>query len=423
MRKNFFILCFLISIAGFAQDFDKHFVNKTLRVDYIFAGNAKEQVVVLDQLNELPQWAGRRSRLSESLLDGNGQIKMYAAETGECIYTTTFSSLFQEWLSIPEAETLSRSYENVFLLPFPKDKTRIDVSFREKNGTYKVLFSHVVDPSDILICKKGYNRVTPHSLIHQGSGDNPIDVAILAEGFTKDEMDVFKSYAKEAVEQIFLHEPFARYKDSFNFYVVESLSEDSGVSVPRQNEWKNTAFHSHFDTFYSARYLTTTHVKDIHDALASIPYEHIIILANTNVYGGGGIYNSYMLTTTGHADFDPVVVHEFGHSFAGLGDEYFYIGDTFDDTYPKDVEPWEPNLTTLTDFGSKWKGMLQPGTPIPTELSDSAKYKVGVYEGAGYSFKGLYRGRPDCRMKTNTCKDFCPVCQQAIERLIRFYTK
>jgi len=425
MRKTLFTLFILLSFFCAAQDFDKYFVNKTLRVDYIFAGDASSQFVVLDQLCELPQWAGRRHNLAKSYLDGNGKVEMIDLKTGESIYKTTFSSLFQEWLTTEEATRISKSFENVYLLPFPREKVEIEISFRNRDGIYETKFSHVVDPRDILIHKKGYKKVTPHTQIHKG-GDitKCINVAILAEGFKKEEMDSFRKYANESVNQIFLHEPFGRYKESFNFFIVESLSEDTGVSVPRNGEWKNTAFHSHFDTFYSDRYLTTNRVKDIHDALAGIPYEHIIILANTEVYGGGGIFNAYTLTTTGHYNFKPVVVHEFGHSFAGLADEYYSEGENIvDDTYSLDVEPWEQNITTLIDFNSKWKDMLSPRVPVPTLLSDSTKYATGVYEGAGYSSKGIYRGCIDCRMRTNTAKDFCTVCQRAIERLILFYMK
>jgi hypothetical protein len=188
--------------------------------------------------------------------------------------------------------------------------------------------------------------------------------------------------------------------------------------------WKHTALHSHFDTFYSDRYLTTSRVKAVHNTLAGIPYEHIIILANTDVYGGGGIYNSYTLTTTHHPEYEAVVVHEFGHSFAGLGDEYAYeTEDVLSDTYPFDVEPWEQNITTRADFASKWEDMLAPHTPVPTPLTQKQDYPTGVYEGAGYSMKGIYRPAFDCRMRTNEHPDFCPVCQRAIGRMIDFYTE
>lgn len=423
MKKLLFTIFILLSLGSHAQTFDTYFTDKTLRVDYIFAGNATDSFVVLDQLNELPLWAGRRHNLSKSHLAGNGKIDMIDLESGECIYKLTFSSLFQEWQTTEEASKLSRSFENIYLLPFPKEKVELRISFRDKQGMYEEKLKHIVDPKDILIRKKGYKNVTPYEAVHKG-GDvtECINVAILAEGFTKKELDFFKKYAKESVEQILLHEPFGRYKDRFNFFMVKSISEDTGVSVPRKGEWKNTAFHSHFDTFYSDRYLTTNRVKEIHDALAGVPYEHIVILANTEVYGGGGIYNAYTLTTTGHINFKLVIVHEFGHSFAGLADEYYYeSGDVLDETYLLDLEPWEQNITTLVDFNSKWKDLLSPRVPVPTALSDSLKYTTGVYEGAGYSAKGIYRGCIDCRMKTNTAKDFCTVCQRAIERLILFY--
>jgi hypothetical protein len=209
-------------------------------------------------------------------------------------------------------------------------------------------------------------------------------------------------------------------------------SEDTGVSVPGEGLWKNTALGSHFNTFYMDRYLTTLRLRNMHDRLCGVPYEHIVILANTDTYGGGGIFNSYTLTTAGHQAFKPVVVHEFGHSFAGLADEYYY-DDQYVEYYYPDCEPWEQNITTLYDFASKWNDMLPKVIGIPTAPVEGNIWKmfnegksmdemVGVYEGAGYQSKGVYRPFPDCRMKTNAAEAFCPVCQRAISRIIEFYT-
>jgi hypothetical protein len=178
------------------------------------------------------------------------------------------------------------------------------------------------------------------------------------------------------------------------------------------------------------RYLTTLRLKNMHDKLCGVPYEHIVILANTDTYGGGGIFNSYTLTTAHHKAFEPVVVHEFGHSFAGLADEYYY-DDQFVEYYYPDCEPWEQNITTMFDFASKWNDMLPrtiaippdvPQTEIWNEDGNGIPLLVGLYEGAGYQSKGVYRPYPDCRMKTNSPKAFCPVCQRAIARIIEFYT-
>lgn len=422
MKKLPIIILLLIHVSVSGQNFDSFFINKTLRLDYIFTGNVQSQSVALDQLNELPQWAGRRHHLSTPLLQGNGNIKVYDLATNQCIYINTFSSLFQEWLTTPEAEMVSRSFENVFLVPFPKAKIKVEINLIDKEHHNRLLISHIIDPDDILIHKKGHKNITPYLLIHKASDNQKsINIAILTEGYTKDEMPEFMKYAEETVRQIFSYSPFNKYKDRFNVYAVQSESKESGVSIPRDNAWKETAFSSHFDTFYSNRYLTTGKVKDIHDALAGIPYEHIIILANTDTYGGGGIYNAYTLATTGHPDFKPVVVHEFGHSFAGLADEYFYDSDALDQTYSHDVEPWEQNITTLKDFSSKWASLLPSGTPVPTPVSEKDNYPVGIFEGGGYSSKGIYRPAFDCRMRTNSYNEFCPVCQVSIERLIQYY--
>lgn len=424
-KKILFILLIIAPILTRAQDFEKHFEDKTLRIDYILGGDKDKQFVVADQLVQLPQWAGRKHNLAEIPLQGNGQIKVYDTKSRQCIYANSFSTLFQEWLDTPEAETSSKSFENTFLIPYPKDSVDIEISFRDKNGNYQQMLSHKVDPTDILIKKKGFKNITPYSVVSNSKDcdiNQTINVAIVAEGFTRQQMGEFKEFANITVQEILSYPAFSKYKDNFRFYIVESPSTDSGVSVPREKDWRETAVNSHFDTFYSNRYLTTTNIKQLHDILAGIPYEHIIILANTDVYGGGGIYNAYTLTTTGHKDFRPVVVHEFGHSFAGLADEYFYDNDVFSDSYPKQVEPWEQNVTTLVDFDSKWKDLLAPSTPIPTPIENNSP-KVGAYEGAAYTAKGVYRGSIDCRMKTNTAKDFCPVCERCIQQLIEFYTK
>lgn len=247
----------------------------------------------------------------------------------------------------------------------------------------------------------------------------------MAEGYSAKDEELFYKDAEIACESLFDHEPFKKLKDRFNIVAVFSESKDSGVSIPRNNEWKTTAVSSHFDTFYSDRYLTTRSVKAIHNWLAGIPYEHIIILANTDTYGGGGIYNSYTLTTAHHSMFRPVVVHEFGHSFGGLADEYAY-DEAPSPLYPYSVEPWEPNITTLVHFEDKWKDMVELGTPIPTKPQTDEKLiytKVGVYEGGGYTKKGIYRPTTECRMKINEAPVFCPVCQRSLERTIRFYTE
>lgn len=390
----------------------------TLRVDYIFTGTDKTASISLAGMSSFDGWYGRNVNLTDAPVRGNGEIVMKDLASGKVLYKNSFSTLFQEWQATEEATRVRKSFENVYLLPMPADKAQVTVRLFDFWGKEAASMSHVVDPSDILIKKKSESKVPCVSLHKGGDSKDCIDVVIMAEGYMETQMDAFLSKARATVDALFSHEPFSSCRDRFNITAVCCPSAQGGVSVPREGQWRETALESHFDTFYSDRYLTTSSLFKVHDVLSGLPYEHIIILANTDTYGGGGIYNSYTLTTTGHPSFAPVVVHEFGHSFGALADEYFY-DDQFVEYYYPDVEPWEQNISTLYDFSSKWEDMLEEGTPRPSPQSWG---KVGVFEGAGYQSKGVYRGCYDCRMRTNAAEGFCPVCQRAIRRIIDFNT-
>lgn len=403
----------------------------TLRLDYIFSGTDKSTEISLSELKRFDTWAGRRHNLDKTVLRGNGQISLRRLSDSVVVYRNSFSTLFQEWQATEEATRVRKSFENVFLVPMPSEKVLVRIELYGFKGEITAEMEHVVDPEDILI--RSLPVKSRFSYIHKGgSAQECIDVAIVAEGYTAGEMDIFRSDARQTVDAILAHEPFRSMKDKFNFIAVECESAQSGVSIPANADWKDTALGASFSTFYSDRYLTTLHLGDLHDILAGLPYEHIIILANTDNYGGGGIFNSYTLTTAHHPLFRPVVVHEFGHSFAGLGDEYYY-DDQFAEMYYPQAEPWEPNITTMKDFSSKWQNLLYEDTPVPTPAVDAASmWKeiscgknandfLGVYEGGGYQSKGVFRPFPDCRMKTNEAPMFCPACQQAIKKLIEFY--
>lgn len=414
----------MLAVNAQPVEFDTYFSDATLRLHYSFAGDAQHQEIYLERLSRLPRWYGRRHRLDQEPLAGDGTIVVRDAAGGNVIYRHTFSSLFQEWLATAEAKTVRKSMENVFLVPMPLKPVDITVELRDAHHRPIAQLTHHVDPADILISHCGERNVTPYVTLQQAADTlHCIHIAYVAEGYTQAQMPQFIEHCHEAMDALFKHEPFASLRDRFNIVAVKSASRDSGVSDPGAGIWLDTALSSHFDTFYSKRYLTTLHLDRLHDVLAGVPYEHIIILANTEHYGGGGIYNSYNLSYTRGNSFRPVVVHEFGHSFAGLGDEYPYGDD--DARYFADVEPWEPNLTTLHDFSGKWADIVAPSTPCPTpESADSTLItrRVGLFEGGGYLSKGVFRPVQDCRMRTNEVPEFCPVCRRAIERVIRFYT-
>ena len=408
-RMNATLAALLTCCLSWAQSFDSYFTDATLRIDYIFSGDLHHQEISVDQLNSIPHWWGKRQHLSEVPVEGNGQIVVRDHRSQALIYRNSFSTLFQEWLSYDEARTIRKSYENVFLIPMPKDTVDVTVELYNNRREPMVTYTHRVVPTDILIRHIGERDVTPFEVLQRASDPaRSIHIAFVAEGYTAEEMPIFLNDARRATEALFSHEPFRRYRDRFDMIAVKSVSRESGTSIPSAGIWKQTVLHSHFDTFYSERYLTTLHLKKMNDVLAGTPYEHIIVLVNGERYGGGGIYNSYTLTDAHGPSFRPVVVHEFGHSFGGLGDESPYGED--DPMYFADTEPWEPNLTTKHDFNGKWEHLVKEG-------------KGGLVEGGGYLTKGVWRGFENCRMRTNEEPEFCLVCKEALIRLINFYTE
>ncbi len=382
--KRTLLLAFsiVLAFAGnlFAQDStDKLDLSRTLRVDYIFTGTDRTCDISVDELRSLSGWAGRRVNMQEVPVKGNGAA--FVRDTlGNMLYATSFSTLFQEWQATEEATFLRKSFENVFLFPMPAVTVDITVELYDFFNNVAATYTHRVQPDDILI-RPAVNQVEYKYIGESGSSEDRIDVAIVAEGYTVSEMDIFYKDAKDAVDVLLSHSPFKDYADKFNFVAVALPSKESGVSIPKQGLWKETPLSSNFDTFYMDRYLTTLRLRDLHNALAGVPYEHIMILANTDNYGGGGIYNSYTLTTAHNKWFKEVVVHEFGHSFGALADEYYY-DDMFVEYYYPSVEPWEKNITTKADFSSKWESMM-------------GQNGVGLVEGGGYQSKGVWRACAD----------------------------
>ena len=442
IRRLFLAAALLAVCVGLrAQDFDRDFENATLRLDYVFCGDSAHQAIYFQQALRTSEWAGRRSNLAAPLLDGNGQIRVLDPESGECLYANSFSTLFQEWQVEEEATRVQKAFENCFQVPYPKRPVDIELFLFDTHRNRTSYLKHRIDPSDILIRKVADNGYSSSVIWQGGPLDETIDIVVVSEGYAATEKAKFYRDAERVAQALFRHEPFASSRNKFSVRAVFAPSRASGVSVPRLGIWKDTPMDSHFDTFYTDRYLTTSAQQKVYDLIGTVPFEHIVVMVNTGIYGGGGIYNSLTIMNSDDSAFNAVMVHEFGHAFGGLADEYAY-GDQAETPYPADTEPWEPNITTLHDFAAKWQDLLPAGTPVPTPLDDLDKQdvrriwntftkgqkdmlnlKLGVYEGAGYQTQGVYRPVQECRMRMNECEEFCPVCTRAIIRMIDYYTQ
>jgi len=417
---SLFLFCFL---GLSAQNFYDYFTTKACRVDFHFCGNATQTAVFLDKIKQEPFWGGRRAHLSNDLNLGDFRFRVLDSISGQQIYIDGFSALYHEWQTTAEAKRTSKSFEQTIQFPFPKNAVTLIIEKRLDLQHWQELFSYKFSPSDKLIQLTKPQAVPVKIITKTVSPEKAIDIAVIAEGYTAKDQEKFYKDAQNLSENLLTHEPFTKYKNRINIYAVAAPSENSGVSKPQEDDWKNTAVGSHFFTFYEPRYLTTPNSFKLRDLAALVPYDAIYVLVNTSTYGGGGIFNFYALTAADNNLATQVTVHEFGHSFAGLADEYFYDKDVLDNTYDIKNEPWEPNITSLVQFDQKWKNQLPEGTVIPTPVNSDSKTKIGVFEGGGYLTKGMYRPMYDCRMRTNKAPEFCPVCQQAVERMILFLTE
>lgn len=427
MKKIAIILLVLFSNTLLGQEvkFSDYFEPAgALRIDFYLAGNAQSQTAYFDAIYSEKVWGGNPTNTIEPYSYGEYAFKVYDKATNQLIFDKGFSSLFQEWRSTEEAKKVGRAFSQSIRIPVPKKPVKVEICERKKaDGLLYPMFTMDVDPSSKFINREKRQLNPVEEIVKSGDSDHKVDLVIVAEGYQEKEMGTFVSDAKSLVDTLFAYEPYKSNRDKFNVWLVKSPSVDSGPDNPGENQWNSTVAASTFYTFDEERYLTTSDYKALADLITDVPCDALYVLVNSNKYGGGGIYGYYALSSAHNILSPKVFIHEFGHSFAGLGDEYFDSSTPYEDFYNIKVEPWEPNLTTLVNFDSKWKNMVEPGVPIPTPPTAEYKNKVGVFEGGGYMTKGIYRPMFDCRMRTNTAKGFCPVCQRAIQTVIDFYSK
>jgi len=414
----------LASLRLFAQsDIAKPAAQQALRIDLAFAGDYKETNVYLDNLSVEPYWSGSPNSNIDKLDFGVYRISVADKESGTEIYSNGFCSLFQEWQTTAEAKLLKRYFEQVVRVPMPSKPVHLSLTQRMFDGSVVEIFSLDIDPASMFISKEKPTVFPVSQIVNGGDHRHCLDIAFIAEGYTANQMDKFRADVKSMADYLFTQAPFNRYASKINVWAIESPSEGEGADNPGTGYWNRTPVGSSLYTFGIDRYLTTTRHKQVMDVAANAPADVVYVLVNTPVYGGGGIYNHYNVSTSDHPLSKLVFIHELGHGLAGLGDEYFDSSVAYEGYYNLSVEPWEPNLTTMVNFAAKWKDMIPANIPVPTPPSAEYQSVVGVFEGGGYVSKGVYRPAYDCRMRTNNAQGFCPVCQRAIERVIETYVK
>jgi hypothetical protein len=412
--------------SAMSSSFDTYFNGKRLRMDFALSGNAGIQMAALIALREEPTWGGPRENLIDPFDYGGYLLKVYDKASGTLIYSRGFNTLFEEWRTTAQARNETQAWINSIVMPYPRQPaTAVCLARNRSTNALDTLMTLTVDPASVFIDRSPLNDRPVTCIQQKGAPSKKVDLVFLAEGYTAAEEDKFRADAGRFTESLFSVPPFDRCREDFNVYAVFLASCESGTDFPSKGVFKNTAFNTGFDTFGTDRYLTTSDMKSIRDAVWDVPCDAIFVLVNSEVYGGGGMYNFYAIGTADHAQTLQVFVHEFGHSFAGLADEYFSSETSYEEFYNIRFEPWEPNITTLVDFDKKWKDLLPsgwtPGTPVPTTQQErSSPAEVGLFEGGGYRPKGIYRPADHCMMRDLT--PFCPVCSRAILRMVDFWS-
>jgi len=488
MRTVFMLLFFSLLAAALpaaqsVADFDAFFVDKTMRVDYYHSGDAKTEAVTLDRVFEQGIWAGSRTHLIDPFNLGRYLVKVYETKTGKLIFSKGFDGYFGDYKTTADAlQGIKRTYHESALIPFPKNKIKFTIESRKRDYSWELLFSQEINPAAVNVSRKPpVQGVKVIDVLTSGDPHAKVDIAVIAEGYTVREEEKLRGDLKRFSDAFFKQEPYKTHKSSFNVRGVFKPSDESGCDEPSYGIWKNTAVGASFDSLGSERYMLTEDNKAFRDIAAHVPYDALMIMVNHKRYGGGGIYNLYCTFTSDNQWFEYLFLHEFGHSFAGLGDEYYTSAVAYNEFYPQGLEPPDPNITSLLNPGNlKWKSLTTPGIEIPTpwekdayDSMDNAYQKirgeinqkiakmkregapaaevakveaeserlsaenagktdefllksrfvgkVGAFEGAGYAAKGLYRPALDCLMFTKGTKPLCKVCEAAVIRVIKYY--
>ncbi len=466
------ILLVFLSIFGLGGQnmFDEYFTGQTFRFDYYHSGTVKEEHISLDEIRLEGPWAGSKVHLIDGSNLGKYLFEVVDLKTNKVIYSRGFASIYGEWETTGEANKMWRSFHESQRFPEPKDKVQLVLKKRQNDGSFSQMYATTIDPASRFVNR---SPLVPAgdvwAVFDNGDPTRKVDLLILADGYTAKDKDKFRKDVTRLVGVMFDTEPFKAHKKDFNVRAIDIASNQAGISNPRKGIWRKSALGLSFNSFDSDRYVLTYENKNLREMAANAPYDAIIMLANDRKYGGGGIFNLWATVTSDTEPAAYVFVHEFGHSFAGLGDEYYTSPVSYENYALPSVEPWDPNVTALFDPANlKWKHLMESGTPLPTPWNKEEydKYeverqkkrekmvaekateeqmealfkevkqittpmlnknqyfgKVGAFEGAGYESKGLYRPQIDCIMFTRNDVPFCKVCTESIVKVIKMYAE
>ena len=462
------LLVLLVSVLTFCMS---AFATETMRVDYYHTGDATQEVFSLDRvvIEPLP-WPGNPKQAIDTSNLGKYFFEVRDAKTKQLLYSRGFSSIYGEWETTDEAKSVKRTFQESLRFPAPSAPVTIVLKKRDAKNAFVDIWTTTIDPADQFVDRSKPLAPAPLLTIQKaGAPENKVDFLILGDGYTAAEAKKFEADARRLTEVLFSTSPFKENRRNFNVWAMAPPAAQSGISRQSTGICRDSPIGATYDAFGSERYVLSFDNQKLRRVAQFAPYEFIEVVVNGRTYGGGGIFNLYSTVASDNAFANYVFVHEFGHHFAGLADEY-YTSPVEYTTPAQRVEPWEPNVTALLDVSTlKWRHLVSPFanvTPIPTpwhkeefeaysreiqkrraqlrkdkrpeeemealfreeleheqKMFKAEKYygQVGAFEGAMYEARGYYRPEIDCIMFSRSDK-FCKVCREAIERIIRMYS-
>lgn len=422
----------LIPLSAFSDDVEQpsyadYFTDEAMRVDLVHSGTRGQERFGIEEIVLEPIWPGTRVHLIDTTGFGKYRFRVLDKATGKEIFSQGYCTLFGEWLTTSEARGMWRSMTEPVRMPRPKAPVTLVMEVRDdKTMEFGEIQRLEIDAAAYDLRRE---RVFDFDVVDLHDSGRPpssnLDVVIIPDGYTEADGEKMMADGARFARVLLEHAPFDKNTDKISVRLVKAFSRESGPDEPRKGIFRDTIAKTTFDTFRSPRYLTTSDMKRLREVASLAPYDTIFVMVNSSRYGGGGIFNSYSVFSSDSEYSEYVMIHEFGHGFGALGDEYYssstgYEEDAF---YLDGAEPWEPNITAQTRREKvKWNHMIRPETPVPTPDTDEYNDSVGVFEGAGYKAKGLYRPTRDSKMFHKGLLPYGPVNEAAIEDMIHYFT-
>ncbi len=442
--------------------------SSTMRIDFYHTGNSETEIFSLDRvvLETLP-FSGNLNQPIDKTLRGKYLFEIVDPESGDVAWSRSFSSIYGEWETTGEARQMNRTFHESLRFPAQEGEFEVVLKKRSEQNRFTEIWRMRIDPNDYLVHRESA-AYAEHVVAIEYNGDpaTKVDLLLLGDGYTADAQDAFLEKARELTEELFATSPFMERRSDFNLWALAPPADQSGVSRPSTNFYRDSPVGATYDAFRSERYVLTNNNKDWRRIASSVPYDFVEILTNSDTYGGGGIYGLYSTAAANSEWASYLFIHEFGHHFAGLADEY-YTSSVAYESPAEIVEPHQPNVTALLDPENlKWKHLVEADTPLPTpwpkdayeehslayqarranmrkesvpesevnklfrdnqefveEMFSKAPHRdaIGAFEGGKYQAEGYYRSELNCIMFTRTT-DLCSVCAAAIEQVIDEYT-